>query len=416
MASYLVGGNEVLIVDGDEYKIVGEIPPGAYKVDFHKMRGTFLTKTEIKLSHGKIYSKSQSIADHIVESYKKNDPTKNMGVLLSGDRGLGKTLTSRLVIEQLIKDHPVIMCSMYTPDLADFLSNVKNAVILMDEFEKFMSGNIKGNDAEDEQTKQETILSVLDGNTGSAGNLYLLTVNNVYKLDDNLKSRPGRIRYHYKYVSETADVVRNYCIDNLNDKSQIEEVVKTLGSAKYVSMDIISSFVKEMNDFPGSKPTEILEYLNIEQDTDGSYTMTIKLSYEGKLYSYSCKANMERLISGQWFKRKITDEEKKIKLERREAVKSSEDKDYYYEEEEDDEEPGFAPTSIYFRLVEEDAPSYVYNTEELLSDSVEIIYAENCSGEEECMHWIDEHEVKILKVIIKDDDFVRFSRKYNKIV
>jgi hypothetical protein len=415
MASYLVGGNEVLIVDGDEYKIVGEIPPGAYKVDFHKMRGTFLTKTEIKLSHGKIYSKSQSIADHIVESYKKNDPTKNMGVLLSGDRGLGKTLTSRLVIEQLIKDHPVIMCSMYTPDLADFLSNVKNAVILMDEFEKFMSGNIKGNDAEDEQTKQETILSVLDGNTGSAGNLYLLTVNNVYKLDDNLKSRPGRIRYHYKYVSETADVVRNYCIDNLNDKSQIEEVVKTLGSAKYVSMDIISSFVKEMNDFPGSKPTEILEYLNIEQDTDGSYTMTIKLSYEGRLYSYSCKANMERLISGQWFKRKITDEEKKIKLERREAAKSSEDKDYYYEEE-DDEEPGFAPTSIYFRLVEEDAPSYVYNTEELLSDSVEIIYAENCSGEEECMHWIDEHEVKILKVIIKDDDFTRFSRKYNKIV
>ena len=414
MASYLVGGNEVLIVDGDEYKIVGEIPPGAYKVDFHKMRGTFLTKTEIKLSHGKIYSKSQSIADHIVEAYKKNDPTKNMGVLLSGDRGLGKTLTSRLVIEQLIKDHAVIMCSMYTPDLADFLSNIKNAVVLMDEFEKFMGGNIQGNDAEDEQTKQETILSVLDGNTGSAGNLYLLTVNNVYKLDDNLKSRPGRIRYHYKYVSETADVVRSYCIDNLNDKSQVEEVVKTLGSAKYVSMDIISSFVKEMNDFPGSKPVDILEYLNIEQDTDGSYTMTIKLSYEGKLYSYSCKASIERFINGQWFKRKITDEEKKIKLERREAAKSSDDEDYYKDE--DDEEPGFAPTSICFRLNEEDAPSYDYNKEELLSDSVEILYAENCSNEDECMHWIEEHDVKILKVVIKDDDFSRFSRKYNKTV
>lgn len=27
MASYLIGSNEVLIVDGEEYKIVGEIPP-----------------------------------------------------------------------------------------------------------------------------------------------------------------------------------------------------------------------------------------------------------------------------------------------------------------------------------------------------------------------------------------------------
>lgn len=413
--SYLVGDNEVIIVDGEQYQIVDKIPAGAYKVDFHQMRGSYLSKTEIKLSHGKIYSKSQSIADHIVEAYKKNDSTKNMGVLLSGDRGLGKTLTSRLVIEQLIKDHPVIMCSEYTPDLADFLSHIKDAVILMDEFEKFMGGNIRGNDAEDEQTKQETILSVLDGNTGSAGNLYLLTVNNVYKLDDNLKSRPGRIRYHYKYVSETADVVRNYCIDNLNDKSQIEEVVKTLGSAKYVSMDIISSFVKEMNDFPGSKPVDILEYLNIEQDTDGSYTMTVKLSYEGKLYTYTCRSDLERFINGQWFRRKITDEEKKIKAERRKAA--AKDDDECYDEEDDDEaEENFAPASIYFRLIEEEAPSYVYNTEELLPDSLEIAYTDECSGDDECQRWMEEHDVKILKVIIKDDDFSRFSRKYNKTV
>ena len=200
----------------------------------------------------------------------------------------------------------------------------------------------------------------------------------------------------------------------MNDKSQIEEVVKTLGSAKYVSMDIISSFVKEMNDFPGSKPVDVLEYLNVEQDTDGSYTITVKLSYEGRLYTYTCKSDLDRFINGQWFKRKITEEEKKIKLERRKAA--AKDDDEYYEDEDDRAEENFAPTSIYFRLIEEEAPSYVYNTEELLPDSLEIVYTEECSGEDDCQRWAEEHEVKILKVVIKDDDFSRFSRKYNKTV
>lgn len=391
--AYLVNESEVIAVDGKQFEILEEIPAGAYKVSFSKMHGTYLTKTEIKLSHGKIYSKSQSIADHIVESYKKNDPAKNMGVLLSGERGLGKTLTSRLVIEQLIKDHPIIMCSMYTPDLADFLSRIKNAVILMDEFEKFMGGNIQGNDAEDEQTKQETILSVLDGNTGSLGNLYLLTVNNVYKLDDNLKSRPGRIRYHYKYTSEAADVVRNYCLDNLNNKDLTEEVVKTLGMAKYVSMDIISSFVKELNDFPNTTPSEVLQYLNIEQDSEGDYTLTVKISCDGQLYTYSTKNSLAGIIDGLWYKRKVSNEEKKAAEENDEII--------------------HPPRCIYLSLNEDDVPSFIYNTEELSPEAVEIVSIDGI-GSEETPGWLDKHDFKLLKATIKDDDFQKFLRKYDK--
>ena len=279
---FLITDNSVRIMNSDTINIVKDIPVGIYKVAFDRMSGTYLEKTEVKLSHGKIYGSSEKIAQHILDAYKKNVADKNLGVLFSGDKGLGKTLTCRLIIEKIYQEKPVILISDYTPDLADFLANIKNCVILMDEFEKFMSGNANGSDNEDDQTKQETILSILDGNTGCAGNLFLLTVNNLYKVDDNFKSRPGRVRYHYKFKSEKADVVREYCNDNLNNKAITEEVVKVLGSAGFVSMDIISAFVEELNNFPDEKPEEALRIFNVERSEEYRLSAYIRILWDDK--------------------------------------------------------------------------------------------------------------------------------------
>ena len=286
--NFLITEDEVAFINSDDIKLGQQVPLGFWKLDAAQFKGIFLKKADFKLSHGKIYGKSQNIADHIVQAYKYTPEDKNMGVLLSGGRGLGKTLTTRLVIEQLAKTHPIIIISDYFNGMVDFLENIKGCVILMDEFEKVMGGNIRGNDAENEQTKQETLLSLLDGNTGSSGNLFLLTVNNTYKLDENLKSRPGRIRYHYRFISETADVVREYCKDNLKNQDRIEEVVKALSCAEYVSMDIITSFVEELNNFPEMKPSEVIDYFNIESgDKKYIFTVIVKDKDDGNIYNFT---------------------------------------------------------------------------------------------------------------------------------
>ena len=154
----------------------------------------------------------------------------------------------------------------------------------MDEFEKFMSGNIAGNDDSDEQSKQESILSVFDGNTGSKNNLFLLTVNDVCRLDQNLLSRPGRIRYHYKFESEKEDVITAYCKDNLIRQELIPEILETLMAARYVSMDIITAFVQELNDFDGVTPKEIQKYFNLEQDTEYLFLLTLRIKGEDYVY------------------------------------------------------------------------------------------------------------------------------------
>lgn len=400
--SFLVSDDSVRFINSEQYKIQDGIPVGIYKLSFSKFTGSFLEKTSLKLTHGKIYGNSEDIAKHIVESYKLNTADKNLGVLLSGDRGLGKTLTTRLVIEKLVNEKPVIVVSEYTPDLPDFFTNVKNCVILMDEFEKFMGGNANGGDNDNDQTKQETLLSILDGNTGCSGNLFLLTVNNTYKLDENLLSRPGRIRYHYKYTSETANVVRGYCEDNLLRKEITEEVVKTLGGSKYVSMDIISSFVDELNKFPQSKPEDVIKYFNIESQNGINYTITITASFRGKNYTYNGRIDEEYEISdGFWINLKNPTEIMNI------VRKPSSDRSET--EEKTLTEFQQVPPSLRVLINEDDIPSYIYGTAEVPVDSVEVLSAESRTdtpGEDLIS------EVSVGKVVIKDNEWKSFSKKY----
>ena len=93
--AFLIDDDSVRIINSEQYKIQKELPKGVYKLVFSKM-GSYLEKTELKLTHGKIYGNSQEITNHVVEAYKLNPVEKNMGVLLSGDRGLGTADAHRM--------------------------------------------------------------------------------------------------------------------------------------------------------------------------------------------------------------------------------------------------------------------------------------------------------------------------------
>lgn len=379
---FLITDNSVRIMNSDTINIVKEIPIGIYKTVFSKMEGTFLERTEVKLAHGKIYGNSEKIAQHIVEAFGKNSPEKNLGVLMSGDKGLGKTLTCRLIIEKTFKERPVIMISDYTPDLSDFLANIKGCVILMDEFEKFMGGKVNGSDNDDDQSKQEAILSILDGNTGCSGNLFLLTVNNLYKVDDNLKARPGRIKYHYRFKSETADVVREYCKDNLARKEITENVVKALGSVGFVSLDIISAFVDELNNFPDETPEEAVEIFNLDRTTTNSLTSFVKILWNNEYeLTYRDCDDLDDLFDGRWYTLQCKNRKK-----RDEFIKMG------------------IPTELLISL-DESIEINPYKQTEIEAYDIEI--------NEDSLEEDDFKKIQILGGILKDEYNEKFMRKYN---
>ena len=368
----------------DDLKLSKEVPVGVWKLSCAQYVGFYLEETEIKLSHGKIYGDAQDIADHVAEAFEKNDPNKNLGVLFSGEKGLGKTLTTRLILEKFYDKKPIIIISEYINGMADFISKFKGCVILMDEFEKFTGGNT---DSEDENslTKQESLLSIFDGNTGCSGNLFLLTVNNTYKLNENLKSRPGRMRYHYKFTSENATVVRNYCNDNLNNKEIIENVVETLGSAGFVSMDILSSFVDELNKFPDKKPSEVLKYFNIEnENTDENFRAIFKVLWGDTEATYADRAPLRCFHNGRWLSLKVNSDKEKEKFAKLDI-----------------------PDNICVTIDEDaDISSYFEN---VLSEDDYNIESETFDQ----TNSFTEDDLKVIKAVVKSADMDKKVRRYN---
>ena len=368
----------------DDLKLSKEVPVGVWKLSCAQYVGFYLEETEIKLSHGKIYGDAQDIADHVAEAFEKNDPNKNLGVLFSGEKGLGKTLTTRLILEKFYGKKPIIIISEYINGMADFISKFKGCVILMDEFEKFTGGNT---DSEDENslTKQESLLSIFDGNTGCSGNLFLLTVNNTYKLNENLKSRPGRMRYHYKFTSENATVVRNYCNDNLNNKEIIEDVVETLGSAGFVSMDILSSFVDELNKFPDKKPSEVLKYFNIEnENASENFRATFKVLWGDTEATYADRAPLRCFHNGRWLSLKVSSDKEKEKFAKLDI-----------------------PDNICVTIDEDaDISSYFEN---VLSEDDYNIESETFDQ----TNSFTEDDLKVIKAVVKSADMDKKVRRYN---
>ncbi len=260
--AYLVGKTNVDVIGDDEIDIRENLPIGFYKLEAAPMHGLYLEKADYNTSHGKIYGKVSIIASHVAEAYEKSD--KSLGVLFSGGKGLGKSLTTRLIIEKLMSSHPIIIINKYIDGMFDFLEPIKNVIYLFDEFEKTMRGNAnEQNNNTNSTTKQDQILTFLDGTASGTHNLFLLTVNDKCELNDNLLSRPGRIRYHYRFESCDADTIRSYCKDNLKKPELESEVVNTLTATRYVSLDIVRALVDELNDYDVTV-NEAMSYLNID--------------------------------------------------------------------------------------------------------------------------------------------------------
>ncbi len=298
--AYLIAGNTVRIMNDNDIDLVENIPAGTYKYCFNPKMGSWLEEYKYNTNHTKIYGDSAKIANHIVKRYELNESRDNLGVLLSGGKGLGKSLTVRLVVEKLKAEKPIIIVDQYTPDLPNFLCQINDAVILMDEFDKFMKGSSSENDEKDEEdmTKQESLLSTLDGVGNKLNNLYLLTCNEVSKVDTNFISRPGRIKYHYKFTKISDASIRAYCKDNLDDQSLTEDIVRSLNKVMYVSFDIVKAVVEELNLFEVSVQ-DALEYLNISKP-EKDIVLWFKCeyldedkweSYEGREYYYDIDLN-----------------------------------------------------------------------------------------------------------------------------
>lgn len=228
------------------------LPKGIYEVKL-SIAGFYLSKIAESFTFDyKLYGLNQKFIDYVLKTYKNT--TGNLGVLLDGIKGTGKTVTAKELCNHL--QLPVILVQSMgdaNDKLIKYLSTAIDfdCIFFFDEYEK-------------EFKDSSDVLSFMDGTYNSIYRKVFLLTTNELKVDSNLLGRPSRIRYKKSFDNLSEEVTREILNDILEDKNAIEKVIELTHSMNIITIDLIKAIAIEINIHGVEALPDIKETFNIE--------------------------------------------------------------------------------------------------------------------------------------------------------
>lgn len=248
------------------------LPAQSYNICFNPKQGFWLEQAPDLSVNEKVYGVHTEKVEKVYNAFKIFN--RNLGVILSGDKGIGKSIFAKLLsIKSIENGYPLIIVNSYYPGIADFINEIEQeVVVLFDEFDKTFSTNDRNN-AGDPQTE---MLTLFDGlSTGKK--LFIITCNELKNLNDYLVNRPGRFHYHFRFDYPQDEEIREYLQDKIN-KEYWGEINKVIGFSKKVSInyDCLRAIAFELS--LGSSFEEAIKDLNIINLRKERYDIILQLS------------------------------------------------------------------------------------------------------------------------------------------
>ena len=225
-----------------------------YNLKWDRYNGVSYFEEDGSLSlPSKVYTtKSDDIFIKRVNTYFQKTSKLSTGVMLSGIKGTGKTVTAKVIAKN--SNLPIIVVDEDYPTgrINDFFRKFETPVtIIFDEVDKHWD--------------TENLLGWLDGVQTNAKKLVLFTCNNEDRVNDYLKDRCSRVRYirHFE-ANDNARFLREILRDKGIAEDNIENtytfIVNNFG---LLSIDNILSFIDEKLLFPELSNEEIFNDMNI---------------------------------------------------------------------------------------------------------------------------------------------------------
>lgn len=290
-----------------------EIPVGVWLVKYDGFNYEyFLEKADNFTLPNKIYGDSESLADRYLNTFKEKNG--NLGVVLSGLKGTGKSLTAKTVC--IKSNMPVILISEQYKgtDFNSFISNIKQeSIIFVDEFEKLYP----------EKEDQEQILSLLDG-VFMGKKLFLFTSNETSRYSNYLINRPGRIHYMKEYTRIEDDMLDDIVKDNLVNQENSEELKNIINMIEEANIDMVFALISECNMYK-ENPKEAVKHLNIKIDGGSAYKVIILDKDNNYQYEMNSICNINPIINPRFSIHASLIEEHEAKLKLQLADTSEED-------------------------------------------------------------------------------------------
>ncbi len=273
MSYYLKSGKSFRVSSRESMDLHERLPAGNYVVKEDQFGNLYLESIDNFEIQGRRYGNNDARAERILKTFSSRD--KSTGVLLTGTKGSGKTLLAKSIslrAAELGIPTIVINAPWVGDKFNSFIQSIEDeCVILFDEFEK-----VYDND------DQEHILTLLDGVFPSR-KLFILTCNDKWRIDSNMRNRPGRIFYMIDFAGLSIDFIREYCQDNLLNKTYIDRVCNLTSLFGEFNFDMLKSLVEEMNRYD-EDPQAALEMLNIKAEYDDGNRFEVKLLVNGDEY------------------------------------------------------------------------------------------------------------------------------------
>ena len=263
MANFIKNGNNITpFPKGLEY----ELEPGkVYDLLIKEVWGEQVTRFtlngEMNLPPEVYQTKKDKVfVNRVLKNFYSSEKNTT-GVLLTGDKGTGKSVTAKILAREA--QLPIIVINSDTKEkyLEEFFKKFDQPVcILFDEVDKNFN------------TQQ--MLTFLDGMHKTAKKLVIMTANNEDNLSNFIKNRCSRIRYyrHYNMLGDAKEYAELICeAKGIEDKEEIVNFI--IKNIKYPSIDNICSFIdeiiftKEWN----LSLKEVLEFMNINIGENSTY-------------------------------------------------------------------------------------------------------------------------------------------------
>ena len=316
------------------------LPAKTYIIRFAKLSGFYLDEySDIDVAEDRIYGNHVQKAQKVLRSFGQFG--RNLGVILSGNKGIGKSLFARLLSGEALKnDIPVIIVDKYISGIASYIETIdQNIMVLFDEFDKTF-GDVKVPDGEVEA--QAALLGLFDGIT-SGKKLFVITCNDIRKLSDFIVNRPGRFHYHFRFEYPSAEEIKTYLSDKL-DKSRHSEIEHIIAFSRKVDLnyDCLRAIAFEINN--GESFQDAISDLNIINLSQECYDITIyfkngsPMSVKNKQVDVFIDEEISMFFSGDdfneiltvgfWIKDSVYDVKSNCAIISADKLKISYDEDY----------------------------------------------------------------------------------------